>query len=434
MKSVSFCAALLLAVGTAALATEPPAPPPSPSTAPLAAAAAFKPGAFDAVAATNAYLAQVSGEARRRSDAYFEGGYWLQLWDFLLGAAVAGLLLFTGWSARMRDLSERWTSRRWLQTFLYFCQYFLLASLILFPMTIYEGFIREHRYGLANQTFGPWLLDQAKMLGLGLVFGGLLVTLLYGIVRRLPRTWAVWGAVTAVVFLLFVQLVAPVFIAPMFNRYTRLTDPGVREPILRMARAQGVGAKDVFVVDASRQSTRVSANVSGLLGTERISLNDNLLKRCTLPEIEAVMGHEIGHYVMHHVYKGALFFSVLIVVGFAFLRWAFEKAVAWKGSAWGVRGIDDPAGLPLVAFLLSVYFFILTPVVNTQIRTMEAEADLFGLNAARQPDGEAQVDLKLGEYRKLDPGPVEEFIFFDHPSGRSRILMAMRWKAEHLSP
>ncbi len=427
-----FLGSVVLLTATA-FAAERAAPPPSPSTAPPAAAAP-KPEAFDPVAATNAYLAQVSGEARKRSDAYFEGGYWLQLWDFLLGAAVAGLLLFAGWSRRMRDLAERWTSRRWLQTFLYFCQYFLVTSVIVFPLTLYEGFIREHEYGLANQTLGPWLLDQAKMLGLGLVFGGLFVTLLYGVIRRLPRTWAIWGAVTAVLFLLFVQLVAPVFIAPMFNRYTRLTDPAVRDPILRMARAQGVNVKDVFVVDASRQSKRVSANVSGLLGTERISLNDNLLKRCTLPEIEAVMGHEIGHYVMHHVYKGALFFSVLIVVGFAFLRRAFEKAVAWKGSAWGVRGIGDPAGLPLAVFLLSVYFFVLTPIVNTEIRTMEAEADLFGLNAAGQPDGEARVDLKLGEYRKLDPGPVEEFLFFDHPSGRSRILMAMRWKAEHLQP
>jgi STE24 endopeptidase len=106
--------------------------------------------------------------------------------------------------------------------------------------------------------------------------------------------------------------------------------------------------------------------------------------------------------------------------------------VARWGGRWGVRGIADPAGLPLLAALFALYAFVLTPVINTHIRTEEAEADIFGLNAAREPDGMAEAALQLSEYRKLSPGPVEEWIFYDHPSGRNRILMAMRWKAEHL--
>jgi STE24 endopeptidase len=176
----------------------------------------------------------------------------------------------------------------------------------------------------------------------------------------------------------------------------------------------------------------VSANVSGFLGTERITLNDNLLKRCTLPEIEAVMGHEMGHYVLNHVYKFVLFFGVLTVLGFAFLRWAAGWALTRWGGSWRVRGVDDVAALPLFALLVAIYAFALTPITNTYVRAVEYEADIFGLNAARQPDGEALIDLKLGDYRKLDPGPVEEFVFFDHPSGRARIHAAMRWKAEHL--
>ena len=125
-------------------------------------------------------------------------------------------------------------------------------------------------------------------------------------------------------------------------------------------------------------------------------------------------------------------FGVLLVIGFAFLRWSFDRATARWGSRWGIAGIADVAALPLLVLLLSVFFFAMTPVTNTMIRTQEVEADIFGLNAARLPDAEAEVDLKLGEYRKLKPGPVEEFIFFDHPSGYNRILMAMRWKAENL--
>ena len=399
---------------------------------PRAAAQPAPAPAFDPVAATNAYLASVPAAERARSDVYFEGGYWLQLWDFLIGAGVALLLLATRLSAWMRDLAERLTPWQPLRTFLYWVQYFLVIVVVSLPMTIYEGFIREHAYELATQGFGGWLGDQPKGWMLGITFGGLLVTFLYGAIRRLPRTWWLWGAVGTIVFLAFVQLIAPVFIMPMFNKYTRLTDPVVREPILRMARANGLDATDVWVADASRQSKRVSANVSGFLGTERITLNDNLLKRCSLPEIETVMGHEIGHYVMNHVYKAFLFFAVVTVVGFAFLRWAFDAVVERHGERWGIRGIGDLAGLPLLALLLTTFFFVLTPVTNSYIRIEEAEADMYGLNAARQPDAEARVDLMLGEYRKLAPGRLEEILFFDHPSGRSRILMAMRWKAEHL--
>jgi STE24 endopeptidase len=238
--------------------------------------------------------------------------------------------------------------------------------------------------------------------------------------------------VVTLAFMVFTLAVGPVFIEPLFNQYTKLEDPAVREPILRLARANGVDVSNVWVVDASRQTTRISANVAGFLGTERIALNDNLLKRCSLPEIETVMAHEIGHYVLNHMAKSLLFFGLVILAGFAFMKWGFEACLRRWGSRWGVSGIGDVAGLPLLMLLLSVFFFVLTPATNTYIRVQEVEADLFALNAARQPDGEAVVDLKLGEYRKLAPGPVEEFLFFDHPSGKTRILMAMQWKAEHL--
>jgi STE24 endopeptidase len=227
-------------------------------------------------------------------------------------------------------------------------------------------------------------------------------------------------------------LIAPVFIAPLFNKYTRLEDPAIRDPILSMARANGIAAKDVFVQDASRQTTRVSAFVTGFLNTERIVLNDNLLKRCSVAEIEAVMGHEMGHYIMHHIAKDLLFLGIVIVIGFAFLRRGSEWALGRWGDKWGAQTVGDLAALPLLVLLVLIYLFVLTPINNTYSRVQEYEADIFGLNAARQPDAEAEVDLKLGEYRKLDPGPIEEFLFYDHPSGRRRIYAAMRWKAEHL--
>jgi STE24 endopeptidase len=172
--------------------------------------------------------------------------------------------------------------------------------------------------------------------------------------------------------------------------------------------------------------------VSGILGTERIALNDNLLKECSLAEIESVMGHEMGHYVLGHITIGFLFFFILIAAGFAFLKWAFDWAVKRKGQAWDIKGIDDTAGLPLVVLIVSVFFFLLTPVTNSFSRMQEVQADLFGLNVSRQPDGHSEVELKVGKYRKMDPGSVEELLFFDHPATRKRIRMAMQWKAQNL--
>jgi STE24 endopeptidase len=304
-------------------------------------------------------------------------------------------------------------------------------SVLTFPMTIYEGYFREHKYGLLNQTFGPWMRDQLVGLAVGLALGAILFVPLFGLVRRLGRNWWVWGAGLAIAFFAFVSLIAPVYISPLFNQYKKLEDVKIKDPILSMARANGIPATDVYEFDASRQSNRVSANVSGFASTLRISLNDNLLNRCTLPEIETTMGHEMGHYVLNHAYKGLVMLGVAVVIGFAFLNWGIGFALARWGAEWEVREITDVAVIPLAVIVFSLYFLLMTPVTNTITRTMEFEADMYGLNAARQPDGEANVDLMLGEYRKMDPGPVEEFVFFDHPSGRTRITAAMRWKAEN---
>lgn len=387
---------------------------------------------FDAMAATNAYMAQIPADKTARSDAYFEGGYWMILWDFLYGVVVALLILNLRWSARMRDFSERVTRFKPVHTFAYWLQYFLLATILFFPLSVYEDYFREHKYGLATQTFGPWFGDQVKNFAVNLVLLGVLVMLLFGIVRRLPRTWWIWGSVVSILFLMVTIMIAPVYIFPIFNKVTRLNDPKVVDPILSMARANGIPARDVYTIDASRQSTRMSANVSGFSKTMRITLNDNLLRRGSPEEIQAVMGHEMGHYVMHHIYKDFLFFAIIFVLGFAYLRMGVEWSLQRWGEKWQIRGIGDTAVLPLVVLLISIAGFVMTPVLNTWTRTQEYEADMYGLNAARQPDGFAQGAIHLGEYRKMNPGPVEEWIFFDHPSGHNRIYAAMRWKAENL--
>jgi STE24 endopeptidase len=388
---------------------------------------------FNVEAATEAYLAQIPAAAKARSDAYFEGGYWLILWDFLYGVVIALLLLNLRWSARMRDFAERISRFKPLQTFVYWVEFLLVTTVLGFPLTVYEGYIRERQYGLATQTFGPWMIDQFKGLLLNVVLFGIIVVSLFWVVQRLPKTWWIWGAGVATAFMIFVVMIVPVFIVPIFNKVTRLDDPRVTQPILRMAHANGIPANDVYEVDASKQTTRMSANVSGFGKTMRITLNDNLLRRGSPEEIQSIMGHEMGHYVLNHIPKDMLFFGVVIVVAFAFLRWSLAWSLARWGEKWQIRGVGDPAVLPLVVLVTSIFFFVLTPFLNTHIRTSEQEADMYGINASRQPDGFAQAAIHLGEYRKMKPGPVEEWFFFDHPSGYTRIHNAMQWKAENLS-
>ena len=389
--------------------------------------------AFNIQSATRSYLDRLTPEKKQKSDAYFEGGYWIQLWDFLYGTAVAGLWLGTRLSARMRDWASRVTRFKLLHTVAYWIQYVFVTAILLFPFTIYVGFFREHQYGMSNQNFGGWFGDFLKGLLVTMVLGSIALVPIFALVRRAAGRWHLYASGVLIAFLMLVIVIGPVFIAPLFNKYTLLADAKVLEPILSLARANGIPATEVYQMDASRQTKRISANVSGAFGTTRVTLNDNLLNRCALPEIEAVMGHEMGHYVLNHVYKMLGFLAVLVVLMMAAMRWSLDRLLAAFGARWGLTGAGDLAVLPLALALISGFAFALTPVMNTLIRTQEIEADVFGLNAARQPDGFAECALKLSEYRKMEPGPIEEFIFYDHPSGATRIRTAMRWKAENLA-
>ena len=384
---------------------------------------------FDVASATQAYLDRLDPEQRAASDAYFEGGYWLDLWELLYGLLIAWILLNFRISTRMRDLGEKVSRFKFLRVTSYIVQYTLIVFVVSFPWVIYRNFVREHAYGFSNLDFPDWFGEQLIGLGVSLVMSTLGIALIYLVIRKAPKTWVIWGSFAGIAMLSFVFMVSPVFINPLFNDYQSLSEGPLKENILSLARANTVPADDVFTFDASKQSTRISANVSGLFGTTRISLNDNLLNRTSPDSIQAVMGHEMGHYALNHGPKMLISFGIVMVIGFAFVRWAFDRV---NKSSWGIRDVGDIAGLPLMIALFSVYLFLVSPLTNSIIRINEAEADIFGLNASRKPDGFSEAILGLSEYRKMKPGYWEEIIFFDHPSGYNRIYLSMQWKKENL--
>lgn len=388
------------------------------------------PDSFDPVAATEALLATVPPDVAARSDAYFEGGYWLLLWSALWSIAAASLLLYSGAAVRMRALAERLTKRPSLVALIFGALAIVAITLLELPWAIYAEFVREHEYGLATQGFGEWIAEQGIALGVNVVMFAPVIAALYALIRRAGRAWWAWTGAASVGLLAFGLMIGPVVVEPLFNEYAPLEAGPLRDDILALARANGVPSENVFVVDASRQTTRISANVSGLLGTARIALNDNLLRECTPAEIRAVMAHEMGHYAMGHAFALVLQMSLVFAIGAFLADRAFALLLRRHGARWSIRELSDPASLLVLYAVVSAYFLLATPVINNIFRVGEANADLFALNAAREPDAQASVLLKLATYRKLAPGPIEEMLMYDHPSARSRILMAMRWKAE----
>jgi STE24 endopeptidase len=408
---------LLLALG---LASAQAAPPPD--------TARTRP-AFDVAAATQRYLDTLTPAQKARSDAYFEGGYWLSLWQAVYAVCVAAVFLVGGLGRRMQWLVAG-LPQRWLRTLAFAALYMALAWLLTLPLSLYNGYFREHQYGLSNQSLGQWLRESAQGLLLSLVPISLLLLGVYAALRRAGSSGWLWATGIVGAGLVVGIALGPVLVAPFFNSYKPLPAGPVRDGILQLARANGVPATNVYLVDASRQSKRISANVSGLGSSIRISLNDNLLRRCTPAEIQAVMGHELGHYVLNHIPKMIFSLLVLLGVGFWLVQQAYLALVAHYGSRWGIAGgLADVAGLPLLAALLAVAGLLATPFTNTLTRTQEQEADMFGLNAARQPAAFARVAMKLSEYRKIAPTPLEEALFFDHPSGHTRVRSAMQWQA-----
>lgn len=395
---------------------------------------AAKPGPnFDVGRATEAWLGLLSPEQRQLSDAYFEGGYWLQLWDALYSVVALALLLWAGLSRRMRDFAERTVRWRFVQTMIYAALFLVTLYALKFPLSVYAGFWREHAYGLSNLTFAGWLKEEMIGLALLVIIGSVALGLLYVALRRAGARWWLWATGLVLVLFLFVALLTPVFINPLYNDYKPLAEGPVRDAVFSLARANEIPTDHVAWFDNSKQTTRVSANVSGVLGVTRISLNDNLLEKTSLPEIKAVLGHEMGHYVLNHIWV----FSVYLTLLYGFALWVvhalFDRALARWGPRLGLRDRADPAALPLLNAILVVVLLVLTPCTNSIIRMGESEADAFGLNAAREPEGFAMASMRLSTYRKLNPGPIEEFVFYDHPSGYDRVRRAMLWRKENPS-
>lgn len=387
---------------------------------------------FDPVAATAAYLAQLPPSAHAKAQAYTQGGHWLILWGALVSIAAAWIILRLGVARRAAASVQRRRPRPWSAAFLAAAAFFAVSWVIELPWAAYSGWWRETQYGLTSQPFAGWLTERLIGGVMGVIVAGLLIMLIYFLIRRAPRLWPVLTGVVVSAFGLFMLFLQPVVIEPIFNKYEPAPPGAVRDLVVAMGRQAGVPTDKILVYNGSKQSNRYTANVSGFLGTSRIAMSDVMFKKdADLAEVRGVVGHEMGHYKRGHLFEMIAFFGFgTMIMGFI-VQALFPVAARILGG-WGVTGIADPAGLPILMILVTVLGVLGTPAINTMVRFAETDADRYSLENFNEPDGLARALVKTIDYRAATPGAVEEFLFYDHPSVSARVRMAMDWKAAHL--
>jgi STE24 endopeptidase len=374
---------------------------------------------------TSRFRIEVTPEMRRHSrleeTLYFVGQAY--------GAAVLLLILAAGVSRRLSDIAARMGRWPLLSSMIYFALFAVVTTLLSFPFDYYAGFVVPHQFDLTSQSFAGWLIDAAKALGVGIVLGAPVAALALFAIRRFRRWWfVIW--LGSVPLILAGIVIWPLFVDPLFNRFVPLRDPVLRSKLLGEAARAGISGGRVYEVDKSKQTKEMNAYVTGLGPSKRIVLWDTLLHKMTHDEILAVMGHEMGHYVLNHLWKGFAFSLavsfVVFLIGYRIAEWGAVRL----GPRWGFITAADPAALPWLLLVLTVVTFFLSPVISGFSRWEEHEADQFGLELTHLNEASATSFIKFAEDSKQDPYPsrfIEWWIYSHPPLGR-RVDFALHYR------
>lgn len=362
-------------------------------------------------------------EPSAKAVAYQRGNLWLWAFENLWGLLIPALFLFTGLSARIRNLAQRIGRRRWLVIALYFVIFLLLNFIIDLPLGYYRDFVRQHAYGLSNQSVGKWFGDELKGLLVTLIGGTLVMWGAYALLRRSPRRWWLYLGLLTIPFLLLVILISPVWIAPLFNDFGPMKDRALEAKILALADRAGIEGGRVFEVNKSADTKAVNAYVTGFANTKRIVLWDTIIAKLDENELLFVMGHEMGHYVLNHIWKRLPLLALLSI----FTLWAIHRSARWLihryRDRFGFSELSDVASLPLILLLMTFYGFLLAPIPTALSRADEHEADRFGLEITRNNRAAATAFVKL-QTENLGiprPHPLIKLWRADHPPLGERI-------------
>ncbi len=354
---------------------------------------------------------------------YYETGHWVWAAGRALGIAIPAFVLLSGLGAALRTRVER-VARFWpLAIALFFALYSLVDWLLTLPFFWYAGFVRQHAYELSNQSFGQWLRESAIGLAVAVVIGALFVWVPVLLIRRLPNRWWLATGALLIPFLFLMMFVRPIWIDPLTDDFGPMKNAALEARILALAERAGIEGGRVFEVAKSEDTNAVNAYVTGFGATKRIVLWDTLLAKLGPEELLVVMGHEMGHYVLRHVVLSILAYSAIATLGLYLVHHAARAILARRGAQLGLRGLADPAALPLLLALASVATLALTPAAWAFSRHLEHEADRFALEITRdnRSCALAFAALQASNLGYPRPGPLYVFLRATHPPLGARI-------------
>jgi Zn-dependent protease with chaperone function len=334
-------------------------------------------------------------EPSEQAVAYYHSGNILWLVETAWGILIPCLFLFTGLSARMQTWARRLGHWWFFAIAVYFLIFSILTYLLDFPLDYYRGYVRQHAYGLSNQTFGKWFGDSLIRLAIQIIAGCLFLWVPYLLLKKSPQRWWLYTAILAVPFLFFVVLVVPIWVEPLFNQFGPMKNKALEAEILALADRAGIEGSRIYEVNKSEDTKAVNAYVTGFGNTKRIVLWDTLLAKLSAREVLFVMGHEMGHYVLGHNWQGIAFFALLILVTLYVAHRTLGVLLGRFKDRFGFDQLADIASVPLFILLINVFALVVLPVGLAFSRHIEHEADRFGLEITRDNRAAAMAFVKL---------------------------------------
>lgn len=420
MKTILICMLLLLCCGTLLYADDSLV---SDSILPVTTQ-------LDSVATTTTNsLYPMSQERKEKLVAYSQFNNIWRFTDFIISLAILFLILFTGLSAKIRTFVSK-ISNNFFALWAYVGIFLVLEYIISFPFNVYRNFLVEGEYGFVNQTFFGWLSEDFLNLGVSILLTIIPVYFLYMLIKR-TKYWWLQFALGSMPFIVILIVLAPIFISPLFNDFVELEDQQLKTEILNLADKAGIEGSDVFQVNASKQSSKVNAYVTGLFGTKRIVLYDNLINNFTTNEIKFVMGHEMGHYVLNHIWKGLALAIIVIALVLWLTGLTIQRFIDKFKDKIHFNSLSDFASLPLLVIYLSVIMFLFNPITNSLSRYQEHQSDIYGMEITDVTGEEAATAFdKLSAYNLSDPdpSPFMEFWFYSHPSLQKRMEFVRNYR------
>lgn len=372
-----------------------------------------------AAACANVPVPEATEEAMR----YYKSGniLWIlqQVWSF----GVPLLFLAWGFTGKLGRLAKKW-GRNWYFTIVvYLILYIVLSQLINLPLDFYGDYIRQHAYGLSTQSFDRWASNYGKSLLVGIVGAAAFVWVFYLLLKKSPKRWWLYSSIAAIVILFLIDFVRPIWVDPLFHEFGPMKNKQLEQQIMDLASKAGIEGGRVYEVNMSADTKMVNAYVTGFGHSSRIVLWDTMLEKLKPREVLFVMGHEMGHYVLNHMWQSLAYLSVLSLLVFYLtyrIATALLRRYQWR---FGFSNLADIASVPLLLLIITALMFIFTPLTNVFTRHLEHEADRFGLEVTRdnQAAGEAFLVLQQENLANPRPGLLFKIWRSTHPPVAERI-------------